>query len=153
MKKILVMLVFVIANTVSGQEPKQIDSLSFCNIKYKIPAGCKAESEYQLDCDTFSIQWLYMNDAMLKTMPEHLVGQLEEQMREFKKEPIIPYLLGNKVTGYKVSYKVHNVLLYQLIAYGVVKGQPVMVQFTLNKDPKTNAVIPEFVRQIIRVTK
>src|SRR5258705_10230950 len=101
MKYILIIFLFAMANTLSAQETKQIDTLSFCGNKYKTPVGCKTESEYQLDCDTFSIQWLYMNDAMLKTMPEHLVGQLEEQMREFKKEPITPYLLGTKVMGYK----------------------------------------------------
>ncbi|MCX6290820.1 MAG: hypothetical protein NT126_03560 [Bacteroidetes bacterium] len=153
MKNLLIIILLTLAVHVSAQEQKQIDSLSFCKHKYLLPAGCKAESEYQLECDEYSMQWLYMNDAMLKTMPDHVVAQLQEQMRNFTKEPITPSLLDNKVMGYKVSYRVNNVTLYQIIAYGVVNAQPVLLQLTLKKDPLTNNSLPEFVRQIVKLGK
>ena len=128
MKNLLIIFLFAIAGSAFGQESNQIDSLSFCGKKYKIPEGCKAESEYQMECDTFSIQWLYMNDAMLKAMPDRVVAQLEEQMKDFKKEPITPFLSGTKVMGYKVSYTINRNPLYQIIAYGVVNNQPVLLQ-------------------------
>jgi hypothetical protein len=153
MKNLLILFLLVIAGSAFGQETKQTDTLSFCGKTFKIPDGCKAESAYQLECDTFSIQWLYMNDAMLKTMPDRVVAQLEEQMKDFKKEPFTPYLSGTKVMGYKVSYKVNSNPVYQIIAYGVVNSQPVLLQLTQKNEPKTNASIPEFARQIVRLTK
>ena len=153
MKKIFTILILTTATTVWGQATKQVDSLSFCHNSYKVPTGCKAESEYQLQCSNYSIQWLYMNDEMLKTMPEQFVGQLESQMKKFKKQPITCYILDKQVKGYKINFKSDNGTTYQIIAYGVANGQPVLVQMTLDKEPQTNEDIPEFPRQIIKLTK
>jgi hypothetical protein len=57
------------------------------------------------------------------------------------------------VRGYKISFKSDNGTSYQIIAYGVANGQPVLVQLSLGKEPKTNDDIPEFARQIIKLTK
>ena len=152
MKQILTILFLTVAVISYGQTAKQIDSLSFCHNKYKAPAGCKTESEYQLQCNDYSIQWLYMNDEMLKTMPDQFVSQLAGQMQKFKKESITPLLLDKEVKGYKISFKSDNGISYQVIAYGVVNGQPVLVQLSLDKEPKTNDDIPEFARQLIKLT-
>jgi len=153
MKHILTILFVTVTSITFGQTSKQIDSLSFCHNKYKAPSGCKTESEYQLDCNNYSIQWLYLNDEMLKTMPEQFVSQLAGQMKKFKKESFAPYLLDKEVNGYKISYKSDNRIKFQIIAYGIANGQPVLVQLTLDKEPMTNADIPEFARQIIKLTK
>ena len=153
MKQIMTILFLAATTFANGQEAKQIDSLSFCHNKYKAPTGCKTASEYQVQCDNYSIQWLYMNDEMFKTMPEQFVSQLAGQMKKFKKEPITPYLLDKEVKGYKISFKSDSGTQYQIIAYGVANGQPVLVQLSLDKEPKTNDDIPEFARQIVKLTK
>ena len=94
-----------------------------------------------------------MNDQMLQVMPDQFVNQMAGQMKKFKKEPITCYLLDKEVKGYKISFKKDKVIGYQLIAYGVANGQPVLVQLSLDKEPKTNDDIPIFPRQIIRLTK
>ena len=153
MRKFLTALFFVSSAASFGQTTNQVDSLTFCFNKYKVPAGCLAESEYQVKCDNYSIVWLYMNEQMLQSMPDQFVSQLSGQMKKFKKESIICYLLDKEVKGYKISFKNDNGTAYQLIAYGDVNGQPVLVQLSLNNEPKTNQDIPDFPRQIIRLTK
>ena len=153
MKRSLFPLLFVIGTTSFGQTSTKIDSLTFCFNRYKVPTGCSAESEYQAKCDNYSIVWLYMNDQMLQVMPDQFINQMSSQLKKFKKEPITCYLLNREVKGYKISYKGDNGLGYQLIAYGVANGQPVLVQLSLDKEPKTNEDIPEFPREIIRLTK
>ena len=145
---------FILAGTTSfGQISTKIDSLTFCSIKYKVPTNCTAESEYEVKCDNYSILWLYMNDQMLQFMPDQIVNQMSGRMKKFKKEPITCYLLDKEVKGYKISFKKDKGIGYQLIAYGVINGQPVLVQLAIDNEPKTNDDIPIYPRQIIRLTK
>ena len=152
MKYILSIFILLVNLNLYGQNSKQIDSLSFCDYKFKAPTGCKMESEYQVACEHYTIQWLYLNDEMLKTMPDKFVAQLAGQMKKFKKVPIKLFLLDKEVKGYKISFKSDSGTAYQLIAYGKANGQPVLVQLSLDKEPKTNEDIPEFAKQIIKLS-
>ena len=153
MKHFLIALFILIGMTSFGQTSTKIDSLTFCFTKYELPPDCTAESEYQAKCDNYSIVWLYMNEQMLQIMPEQFINQMAGQMKKFKKEAITCYLLDKEVKGYKISFKKDNAISYQLIAYGVANGQPVLVQLALDNEPRTNDDIPNFPKQIIRLTK
>jgi len=143
----------ILFTTFSFGQTNNVDSLTFCSVKYKVPTGCSAESEYQVMCNKYSIVWLYMNEQMLNFMPDQFISQMAGQMKISKKEPISCYLLDNDAKGYKISFKKGKEIGYQLIAYGIVNGQPVLVQLSLDKEPKSNDDIPSFPRQIIRLTK
>lgn len=127
-----------------------MDSLNFCSYKYKVPAGCNAESEYQISCNDYSMVWLYMNNDMLKAgVPEQFINSLKNQ-KDFKKAPFEVYLLKQKVKGYKISFKTANgEMKYQICAYGTINNQPVLVQLSLLTEAKNNGQIPDFPRQII----
>ena len=153
MNQILTIVFVILTISTYGQIGNKIDSLRFCDLKYLAPKHCKVESEYQVQCSEYSIQWLYMNQEMLNTMPEQFVSQLCEQMKHFKKEQITPYLLDKEVKGYKISFKSGSVTTYQIIAYGIANGQPVLVQLSLANEPKSNGDIPDFARQIVKLTK
>lgn len=153
MRQILIALFLFFSAASFGQTTKQVDTLTFCFNKYKVPTGCTAQSEYQVECDNYTMGWLYMNDQMLQYMPDQFINQMAGQMKKFTKEPITCYLLDKEVKGYKVSFKKDKGIGYQLIAYGIANGQPVLVQLSLDKEPKTNDDIPEFPQQIIRLTK
>ena len=153
MKPLLIVFLLCFSCGVFGQNSKQVDSLTFCFHKYQVPTGCAAESEYQLKCENYSMAWLYMNEQMLESMPDQFISQMAEQMKKFKKEAINCYLLDKEVKGYKISYKTDSGTGYQLIGYGNANGQPVLVQIVLDKEPKNNEDIPEFAREIIRLSK
>jgi hypothetical protein len=136
-----------------GQVTDKADTVSFCFIKLKVPQGCKAGSEYQIKCDDYSMSWTYLTPQTLQTMPDQLISQMAGQMKKFKKEPVTCYLLDNPVKGYKISFKTDQGIAHQLIAYGIANEQPVLVQLSLDKEPKTNDDIPAFPRQLIRLSK
>jgi hypothetical protein len=154
MKKQLSAFLFILfAATSFAQTSNNVDTVRFCFIKYKVPAGCTAESRSQVKCDNYSISWIDLTPEILKTMPDQVVNQMAGQFKKFKKEAITCYLLDNPVKGYKVSYKTDRGTTYQIVAAGVANEQPVLVQLVLDKEPKTDADIPEFPKQMIRLSK
>lgn len=155
MKYILTILFFITSISAYGQTTKQVNLLTFASKEFKTPEGCKAESQYQVLCDDYTMVWLYMNNEMLKTMPDQAVNQLSGQLKDFKKKSITVYLLGEEAKGYKISFKNESTKKtgYQIIAYGVANGQPVLVQLSLNKEPKTDDDLPDFPKQIVRLSK
>jgi hypothetical protein len=153
MKQTFTLLFFLTVLTALGQANEQVDKLNFCIQERDVPTSCVAESQYQLQCDNYSIQWLYMNEEMLQAMPEQFVAQLSGQMKKFKKESITCYLLDTEAKGYKISFKTDTGIAHQIIAYGTANNQPVLVQLSLDKEPKSNEDTPAVPRQIVRLTK
>lgn len=153
MKQLLILIILAAAtHMANGQGAKQYDSLILLNNKYKTPIGCKAKTAYQLKCDNYTIQWFYMSDGIMKMLPDTIVSQLERQKKAFNKEMINPYILDQVMKGYKISYESEGSMQYQIIAYGIVNEQPILVQLSLDNEPRNNDDIPEFARQIIKLT-
>jgi hypothetical protein len=134
-----------------SQTGRKTDSVTFCKNRFRVPEGCVAASQYQVQCGDFNMVWIYMNEQMLPSMPDQLIRQIGAQVKTFKKEAIKCYLLDQEVKGYKISFSADSGLGYQLIAYGIVNTQPVMVQISLDTDPSANEKIPAFARQILKV--
>lgn len=153
MKHLLIISVLFIAGNSYAQTPDKGDTISFCFMKYKIPAGCTTASEYQVKCADYSMTWIYLTPQAIQTMPDQIISQLATQTKKFKKEPVTCYLLGNPVKGYKISFKTDQGTSHQLMAYGVANEQLVLVQLSLDKEPKTDDDIPSFPRQMIRLSK
>lgn len=153
MKQFLILSFLFTATSSLAQIPGNGDTVSFCFIKYKIPAGCKAASEYQVKCDDYSMSWIYLTPQTFQTMPDQIINQMAGQMKKFKKEPVTCYLLGNPVKGYKISFKTDQGTGHELLAYGLANEQLVLLQLSLNKEPKTDEDIPAFPGQIIRLSK
>ncbi len=75
MKRIIIIAFITLSINSFGQTKKQIDSLNYAHMKIAVPENCQAKSEYELlDCDGFSIQWLYLNEEILKTVPSQFIG-------------------------------------------------------------------------------
>jgi hypothetical protein len=152
MKSLLAILfIFVAANAVGQANNK--DTVTFCYIKYPLPAGCKADSASTVKCDGWQMTWVYLNPEMLQSFTDQLVNKMSGRFKKFKEEPINCFLLDNPAKGYELSFQKEGGTVHQLIAYGFANEQPVFVQVSLDKDPKSNEDIPEFARQMIRLTR
>jgi hypothetical protein len=152
MKPILVILFFLVATHAVGQTNKT-DTVTFCYIKYAVPAGCTAKPNSSVHCEDCVLTWIYLSAEMLKTVPDQLINQMAGQLQKFKKEAVSCYLLGNPAKGYRLSYQMQGIIVYQLIAYGIANEQPVIVQLSLNKSPQSDDDIPAFARQMIRLAR
>ena len=153
MKSFITILFLAIASTGYGQKTKPIDTVTLCYNKYKVPADCKAKSESEIEGKNFSVEWLYMNEDLVESMPDDYENEISSTAKKFNKESINCFLLDTEVKGYKISFKGEKGMVYKIMAYGIVKEQPVIVTVTLNKEPKTNKDIPPFCLQFLKLTK
>jgi|GEM_PF-482777 hypothetical protein len=151
MKSLLAILFFLIAINAIGQTSKK-DSITFCYIKYALPAGCSADSASTVKCGDWQMTWVYLNAEMLQSFTDQLVSQMAGRFKKFKEEPISCYLLDHPAKGYRLSFQKSGGTVHQLIAYGFANEQPVFVQVSLDKDPKSNEDIPAFARQMITLS-
>ena len=150
-KLIVVTFLIFFVGSVFGQEDENVKEIDYCGKKFNVPDNCTARSAYELSCNDYVIQWLYMNEQMLQTMPAQFINQLKNKVKKMKKEPVQCVSMGYPLEGYKITYKNKRQPLYKIIAYGPVNGQPVMILLTMEKDPVSNEQLPEFVRQIIQL--
>jgi hypothetical protein len=139
----------------------QSDSVTFCSHNFKVPEGCSIEQDNEVRCDNYSIGWTYINDVKARGASEKqkLRGmeisfiEMGGMLDKFKKKRITCFLLDTEVKGYKVSYKSAANIMYQIYASGIINGQAVSLILTIKSDPITNEDIPEFARQLIKLTK
>jgi hypothetical protein len=134
-------------------QTNKTDTVTFCYIKYLVPAGCEAKPNSSVQCDGWKLSWIYLSVEMLQTVPDQLINQMAGQLQKFKKESISCYLLGSPAKGYRLSYQMEGVKVYQLIAYGIANEQPVILQLSLNKSPQSDEDIPVFARQMIKLSR
>ena len=136
MKRIIILVFIALSINSYGQSEKQIDSLNYAHMKIAVPENCEAKSEYELlDCDGISIQWLYLNDEMLKTVPDQFMGQFTNQ----------------KTTGYKFKMKYTDGISYRIIVYGTVNNQPLLLNIGTKTDINETADLNGFLKKLIEI--
>src|ERR1700681_4626444 len=101
MKKLLTSIFILFVATSVAQTPNKVDTVNFCFIKYKVPAGCTADSNSKVKCDNYTLTWIYLMPQMLQAMPDQVVNQMAGKLNKFKKEKITCYLLDNQAKAYK----------------------------------------------------
>jgi hypothetical protein len=143
---------FFSAIPVHAQSGKPRDSVNFCFNRFKMPSSCTIEGDHAVRRTDGDFSWMYVSQDNLILASNGLLGKLQT-FKDFSKQRISCYILNKKVNGYKVSFKNNGETLYQIIAYGIVNDQPVMIQLVLPKEPVTNADIPDFALQIVRLNK
>lgn len=136
-----------------AQDKEKVTELTYCGQTFDVPTKCSANSQYELTCDNFTIQWLYMNEQILTVMPQQFIGQLESKLTTVKKEQIKCKSLGTELTAYKLTYKDGKREKYKIVAYGNVGGQPVLVNVGLDVEPTDNEKLPKELRQIIELSE
>ncbi|TGE05987.1 hypothetical protein [Hymenobacter fodinae] len=117
------------------------------------PAGCTPDSKYQVRCEGYQMTWMYLDYKMLTDFPEQFVRQIEKKHKHTERQPLECLILGQAAKGFRLSYPSETGMTYELIAYGVAKGQPVMVELTMDMDPEKTTDLPALPRQIVQLTK
>ncbi|GAB2787917.1 hypothetical protein HNQ93_002662 [Hymenobacter luteus] len=129
-------------------------TLNFCGLDLPITAGCVPESKYAVRCQDYQMTWMYLDYGMLRTFPEQFMQQIQKKKKHLERQPLECTILGAPAKGFRLSYPTETGgMAYELIAYGVAKGQPVMVQLVLAVDPDKTADLPELPRQVIQLAK
>ena len=159
MRQSLTVFLFIFSATTYAQVGTQNDSISFCSYNFKVPDGCTSEKN-SIKCDNFEMTWSYMDEVNLKGVSDKQKLKISESsfmefcnmLGKFKRKRITCYVLDTKVKGYKVTYTNMTGANCIIYASGVINGRAVTTMLILKKEVNTNDDIPEFPRQIIKLT-
>ena len=128
--------------------------LNFCGLNVPVEAGCTPSSKNQLTCTDYQLTWMYLDFAVLKTYPEQYARQMQKKHKNTDRQPFDCFILDTPAKGFRLSYPTEQGgIAYQLIAYGIAKGQPVLIDLVLPTDPEKTADLPAAARQILRLHK
>ncbi|OON69408.1 hypothetical protein [Hymenobacter sp. CRA2] len=151
MKKVFTIAFLLGSGAAFGQTATSEPSLNFCGVDIAVPTGCAPDSKYELHCDQFQLMWLYLNPGQLNPVVEDMVRAEKKKHKPAEQQAFEGFILDAPAKGYRLSYPTSMGMGYQLIFYGVAKGQPVVLQLTMDRDAEKTADLPETARKLVRL--
>ncbi|MCB2410477.1 hypothetical protein [Hymenobacter lucidus] len=153
MKALYFLFILVFTATLSfAQAPAA--KVDFCGQQYELPAGATLVSPYEVRGPGYDLILMYINPADLRNgAPAEYTKQRVKKMKGKELQEISCFIQETPAKAFKFAYPTDKGLSYEMLAYGITKGQPVMIQLTLEVDPYNNLEIPEFARQFVHFDK
>ncbi|TGE14516.1 hypothetical protein [Hymenobacter elongatus] len=147
----LLLLLFATTGLAFGQTaPPKVD---FCGQQYAVPASATLVSPYQVRSEEFDIMLMYVNYGDLRSGPAEYSKDRMKKLKGIDLQEVACFIQNTPAKAYKFGYPTDKGMAYEILAYGVNKGQPVVIQLTLDVDPYSNKEIPEFPRQFVHFDK
>ena len=133
MKRIF-LLILMVAFNVNGQE-KVTKKINYASIEIEVPDNYNSTSEYQIENEDFSAQWIYLDGKSFSdNMRMNVINQLGSQLKQSKISDVNFISSGGKFTGTK--YYLENApMKYRIYAYGNVNDQLVILNLGFKNDP------------------
>lgn len=151
MKKLLIIFCLLFISNSFSQSNKEIKFLDYANIDLEIPKNCSAKSKYELfDCDGISVQWIYFDQAMIKSASEQIIKQFSKKNKS--KEQIEVISLGATLKGYLITYK-NQKNWNRILVYGTVNKQPLMLNVASEDELLGIIGSNEFLKKIMKIKK
>lgn len=149
MKNLLLFLSLLFISNSFSQANKEIKFLEYATIDFEIPNNCSTNSKYELlDCDGVSAQWIYFEEAMLKSASEKLIKQFSKN--NISKEQIEVISFGSTLRGYKFTYK-NPENQNCIIVYGTVNKQPLILNVASEDELIAFSDLNEFLKKIMKI--
>jgi len=157
-----------VPDSVLNKVIKSTDSFTFCNVSYKISRDCNKRDQSNCcsaDLNPYNLQlacyngtglfWTYFESEFTAMQNfESIPAQWMQQMKRLTSESVTCLLAGQKVKANKIEYVTkENNKFYCIMTYGIVNGQPVLVQLLSSKEIKKNKDIQDVFQQIIRFSE
>lgn len=123
----------------------------YANIEIEIPANYKANSEFEIENDKFSAQWLYLSKEMFEQQVQNqIIKQFEEQTQA--KEISVMNFTSNGVMFKGKKYKLKNTdLKFKVLASGIINNQPLVLNLSFKNEPKSNADLDQLMQNFIKI--
>jgi hypothetical protein len=145
----LIAFIFICLNTYS--QNTIIKKVIYANIEIEIPANYKANSEFKIENDKFSAQWLYLSKEMFEQQVQNqIIKQFEEQTQA--KEISVMNFTSNGVMFKGKKYKLKNTdLKFKVLASGIINNQPLVLNLSFKNEPKSNADLDQLMQNFIKI--
>ena len=135
-----------------AQETEKITELNYAGNKILVPNNCEAKSEYELlNCNKTDVQWLYLNEEMLKTVPAQFLSQFRSQSIVKKENDFKLKSFTSELIGKKFKLKSDGKTTYKIIVSGIVNKQPLLLNIGTENDIIKNSDLNELLGKLISV--
>lgn len=154
MKLKIIVYVFLIFSSIKiyAQKIEKINELNYAGFKILVPNNCEAKSEYELlNCNNTDIQWLYLNEEMLKSVPTQFLNQFASQSIVKKVSDFKLKSFNSELIGKKFKLKSDGKITYRIIVSGIVNKQPLLLNIGTENDIIKNSDLNEFLLNLINV--
>ena len=145
----LIAFIFICLNTYS--QNTIIKKVIYANIEIEIPANYKANSEFEIENDKFSAQWLYLSKEMFEQQVQNqIIKQFEKQTQA--KEISVMNFTSNGVMFKGKKYKLKNTdLKFKVLDSGIINNQPLVLNLSFKNEPKSNADLDQLMQNFIKI--
>lgn len=151
MKYIIIIFLSLVAVYAMAQSSEAVKEVLYCGYVIPVPDSCLADSDYEVACDDFVIQWMYLEPDMLSFMPKQYLDQLDERLKKFRKRNIQLVSFENEIDGYLVSHKDEKEIKYKIVAFGMINDQAVLLNLSLPQEPVSNDDLPTVAKQFVKL--
>jgi hypothetical protein len=155
MKAVFLFLITLLSPLLApGQSPASAAKIDFCGRQYDLPAEATLVSPYEVKGPDFNLVLMYVNYADIRQgLPPDFLKQHMKKLKSKEMQEMTCFIQDAPAKAYKFSYRTETGMAYNILAYGVTKGQPVMIELTTDIDPYKSVEIPAFARQFVHLEK
>lgn len=147
-KTTLIALFFIYSITYS--QNSKVKKVNYASIEIDVPQNYIANSEYEIENDNFSAQWLYLSKEMFdQNIQNQIIKQFEDQTKAKEITEISFSSHGSMFNG-KI-YKLNNTdLKYKVLASGIINNQPLVLNLSFKNEPKSNRDLDILMQNFIK---
>lgn len=142
-KRVLILFLFPLL----AFSQEKVAQLNYLNHLIDIPENCTAYSEFEVDCENFFAQWLYLDEEMYnQNLHKELINQFQNEFNAIKIGEVELYSFEDKLKAEKYTIEPQKKPIYKVFAYGKISNQYLLLNLTVEKDIK---YLPELAKKII----
>jgi hypothetical protein len=147
-KTTLIALFFICSITYS--QNSKVKKVNYASIEIDVPQNYNANSEYEIENDNFSAQWLYLSKEMFdQNIQNQIIKQFEDQTKA-KEITEISFSSHGSIFNGKI-YKLNNTdLKYKVLASGIINNQPLVLNLSFKNEPKSNRDLDILMQNFIK---
>ena len=149
--KLKIILIFFVFNFLNAFSQKNsFSKVNYANLEIEVPINYKANSEFEIENDNFSAQWLYLSKEMFdQNVQNQIIKQFEDQTKAIEIAEISFLSKGFNIKG-KI-YKLKNTeLKFKVLAYGIVNNQPLVLNLSFKNEPISNIDLDQLMQNFIK---
>ncbi|MFM7017295.1 hypothetical protein [Flavobacterium sp.] len=148
LKITLIAFISICLNTYS--QNTIIKKVNYANVEIEVPANYIANSEYEIENENFSAQWLYLSKEMFdQNVQYQLIKQFEVQTKA-KEISEISFISNGSIFKGKIYKIINSNLKYKVLASGMVNNQPLVLNLSFKNEPKSNTDLDQLMHNFIK---
>jgi hypothetical protein len=145
----LIAFIFIFIHTYS--QNTNIKKVNYANIEIEVPVNYIANSEYEIENDNFSAQWLYLSIEMFdQNVQYQIIKQFEDQTKAKEISEISFLSNGSIFKGKIYKIKKNTNLKYKVLASGIVNNQALVLNLSFKNEPKSNNDLDQLMQNFIK---